>query len=153
MTMTREFSETTNKRLGQFFLVMALVCLALTCWLYSTEKSFIRSAHLAKGVVIEVRKNQTLPTIKYLDLSGNEVVFHPRTRSSFDDFSVGETVEILYRDSVPAEAKVNRWSHLWSGTVFAAGFCSMLSAFAAFTLSGRWRWGPSNPIHLTIGGG
>lgn len=153
MTITREVSEATNKRLGQLFLILALVCLALTCWMYSVERSFIRSAHLAKGVVIEVRKNQTLPTIRYIDVAGNEVVFQPRTRSSLDEFSVGETVEIWRRDSVPAEAKVNQWSHLWSGTSFAAGFCIMFSVFAGLTLSGKARWGPLKQDRLTIGGG
>lgn len=150
--ITHEFSDRTNRRLGQLFLILALICLGLTYWAYSSDKEFIRTARLTKGEVIEVQKNRTLPTIRYFDFSGREVIFRPNTRSSADDFRIGEFVEVLHHDAVPSEARLNRWFHLWAKTFFAAFFCAILGVFAALTLSGRARWGPLKQTRFTFGG-
>lgn len=144
--ITREFSDHTNKRLGQLFLFLALVCLGLTLWTYSIDREFIRSARLTKGEVIRVDKYRTRPTIKYLNSSGTEVTFRINSRSSLDDFRVGELVEVLHNDKTPSEAKVNQLIHLWSKTFVAAVFCTILSTFAALTSSGKMRWGPLKQI-------
>ena len=150
--ITREFSDNTNKRLGQFFLFLAFVCLGLTLWAYSVDREFIRTAHLTKGEVIGVEKNRTWPTIKYRDSSGSEVTFRPNSRSSADDFTVGEVLEVLHNNKAPIEAKLNQWSHLWSNTLGAATFCAFLSIFAALTLRGKVRWGPLKQTRI-VGGG
>ena len=151
--ITREFSDGTNRRLGQMFLFLAIVCLGLTIWAYSTDREFVRTARLTKGEVIGVEKNRTWPTIKYSDASGRELTFRPSSRSSIDDFTVGELVEVLHNNKVPSEAKLNQWPHLWSNTLGASVFCTILSIFAALTLSGKARWGPLKQTRVIVGGG
>jgi hypothetical protein len=112
----------------------------------------VRTARLTKGEVIGVEKNRTWPTIKYSDASGRETTFRPKSRSSLDDFTVGEPVEVLHNNKVPSEAKLNLWSHLWSDTLGAAVFCTILGIFAALTLTGKARWGPLKQTRVIVGG-
>lgn len=150
--ITREFSTSTNRRLGKMFLFLAIVCLGLTLWAYSTDREFVRTARLTKGEVIGVEKNRTWPTIKYSDASGKEHTFRPTSRSSIDDFTVGELVEVLHNNKVPSEAKLNQWPHLWSYTLVASVNFIFLSIFAALTLSGKARWGPLKQTKVIVGG-
>lgn len=152
MIITREFSDGTNKLLGQLFLFLAFVCFGLTIWAYSTDREFVRTARLTKGEVIGLERNRTWPTIKYRDPLGREITFRPNSRSSVDDFTVGELVEVLHNNKIPSEAKLNQWRHLWSNTLFAAVFCTILSFFAALTLTGKARWGPLKQTRVIVGG-
>lgn len=150
--ITNEFSASTNKRLGQFFSFLACVCFGLTCWAYASDRNFIHSGRITPGTVIEVQKNHTLPTIKFVTSLGKEIVFQPSSRSSLVEFVVGKPVEVLYNENAPDEAKLNTWFHLWSNT-FAAAMCfMMLSVFAILTILGKMRWGPLKQTRITIGG-
>jgi hypothetical protein len=153
MNTTREFSEGANRRLGKLFFVLTFIGLMITIWFYLNERDFVRTAHKAKGEVIKVQKNNSWPTVRYVDLSGKAVSFRPSSRSSSDNFSVGEVVELLHGEGVPAEVKLNGWFHLWAGTFFAAISSGILGIFAALALSRKMRWGPLRRNRLTIDGG
>ena len=146
--ITREFSDGTNKRLGQLFFFFVIVCLGLTILAYSTEREFVCTAVLSKGEVIGVQRNRTWPTIKYSEATGREITFRPSSRSSTDEFMVGEVVEVIHNNKVPSVAKLNRWTHLWIGTLGASAFCIIFSIFSALTLSGKARWGPLKQIRV-----
>lgn len=137
----RDYADSTNKLLGQLFLILAFLCLGLTIWAYVSDKEFIRSARLTNGEVIEIQKYKSRPTIKYLDSAGKVVTFRPNSRHLGENFELNEFVEVLYNDEIPNVAKLNQWLHLWNYTFVAAVFCLFSSAFAAFTLSGKIRWG------------
>jgi heme/copper-type cytochrome/quinol oxidase subunit 3 len=147
---TNEFSASTNKRLGQFFIFLACVFFGLICWAFISDHRFINSARQVTGEVIDVEKNGSLPTIKFITFEGKEIVFKPSSRSAFVKYWIGESVEILYSEDNPDKASINTWFHLWSNTWLFGIFFVIFSIFAERTLQGKLVWGPLKETRIGI---
>ncbi|HVK56447.1 MAG TPA: DUF3592 domain-containing protein [Burkholderiales bacterium] len=151
--ITSEFSKSTNRRIGKFFLFLAGVSLGLTVWAFTVDRKFIDSAIAVRGVVIAVEKSDTLPTIRFTTLYAEQITFRPKSRNLLEQFSVGETVEVFYLKTAPNEAKLNMASHLWSGTEISGVFFVILGILGVRTVRGSMTWGPLKQTRITVGGG
>jgi len=99
---------------------VAFVLLTTAFFLYQSTQSFLESAIVANGEVIElVRRNSTnssstySPRIHFKTQSGETIEFTSSSSSNPASYSKGEKVEILYLPSNPKDARINGFFSLW----------------------------------------
>lgn len=124
--LAREFSATTNSRIGRSLLWLA-VCLALLAmWRWVVEARFLETAYLSYGEVVSVNSKQDDAKLVFYDAAGQRRTVSPWVKSSTRKYRVGERIAVLVNPSGPTTAKFNEPMQIWASTYL----CLFLSGIA-----------------------
>ena len=115
--------------LSYLFLLIGIGLLAGAGYIYSRTSDFVANASKAQGAVVALRSGA--PEVKFRTHDGREVQFTSSVSSKPPSYSVGETVEVLYRKERPDDAEINAWMTLWLGVIVLGGMGSGFSLVGA----------------------
>jgi hypothetical protein len=107
--------------------VIGIAMLLGAFFLYRSTSSFLATAITAPGTVTElvaVRSDDSTtykPVVQFTTAKGEAIEFASSTSSSPPSYRVGESVQVLYRENDPRDAKINGYFSLWGGSVILAG--------------------------------
>lgn len=95
-------------------------------------QNFIKTAASSEGVVLELKTVESslrksrgftyAPVVKFKTPDGKDIQFQSSTSSNPPEFSVGQTVPVLYNRSNPQEAQVDSFVQLWLLPTVFGGF-------------------------------
>ena len=122
--------------LTYLFLLIGIGLLAGAGYLYYNTSSFVDGARKAPGTVMALKSGA--PEIRFRAHDGREIQFTSGASSKPPAYSVGETVEVLYRPDRPEDAEVNAFMSLWLGVIILGALGSMFALTSAGLLFG---WG------------
>ncbi|WP_206196659.1 DUF3592 domain-containing protein [Zooshikella ganghwensis] len=109
------------------FLLIGLAMLVGAFFAYQNTQSFVAEAIKADGVVVDMvssRSSDSItyrPVIEFKTKEGDLVEFTSSTGSNPPSYSRGETVDVLYQESMPGNAKINSFFSLWGLAVIVGG--------------------------------
>jgi hypothetical protein len=93
-----------------FSVVGSFILAASSIWMFRVF-TFTKSAHVADGVVIETPYGGSHPRIKFMDYSGNEIVF---TQGGLVfGYRVGDRVKVAYKENSPKISSIDGIFPLW----------------------------------------
>lgn len=109
------------------FAIAGIVILAGASFLHHLNAEFLEDAHAAKGVVIDLVRQDTktgadllYPVVRYEDEQGRTVEF----RSSYGTYPAsyhrGEEVQVLFVPGEPESAQIDSSFSLWAPVIFTA---------------------------------
>jgi len=93
--------------------------------MYVNTRELISSAAKVPGTVVDFERRSSkggstdYPVIEFVTASGET---HRFTTSGAGDFAKGESVQVLYYDNDPANARVNAFIELWLGSLALGAF-------------------------------
>lgn len=95
-------------------------------------QNFVKAAASTEGVVLELKPVESsstnsggytyAPVVKFKTPDGKNIHFKSSTSSNPPEFSVGQTVPVLYNRSNPQEAQVDSFVQLWLLPTVFGGF-------------------------------
>lgn len=115
----------SNKTAVIVSLALGAALLAGAAYMYANTQELISTAVKVPGTVVDFERRSSkggstdYPVIEFVTASGE---IHRFTTSGAGDFAKGESVEVLYYDSDPANARVNVFIELWLGSLALGGF-------------------------------
>ena len=115
----------SNKTRAAVALVLGLGLLAGAAYMFSGTQQLISAAGKAAGTVVGFERRSSkggstnYPVIEFTTASGEIRRF---TTSGAGTYAKGETVQVLYDNSDPANARVNVFIELWLGTLVLGAF-------------------------------
>ncbi|MDR7272437.1 hypothetical protein J2X20_005120 [Pelomonas saccharophila] len=124
--LTREFSATTNHRIGKGLLWLAACLALLAMWRWVVEARFLEAAYLSYGEVVSVNSKQDDAKVVFHDAAGHPRTASPWVKSSSRKYRVGERIAVLVNPSDPTTAKFNEPMQIWANT----HLCLYLSGIA-----------------------
>jgi hypothetical protein len=119
--------EKTITRVSYVFVLIGLAMLGGGIYWASNVKTFVDRAIAVPGTVIDLESSRSsdstsyFPVVKYKTRSGQERTFRSSSGSNPPGFAVGETVEVLYDEAHPSDAKIRSFFSLWGGPAIVAG--------------------------------
>lgn len=108
-----------SRIIGLVCLLLAFAMGAIGAWLYARTSGFIAEAVSVEGTVVEVRPTQgsdgtSYHTVfEYEDADGRTHRKVTSWSSNPPAYAVGETVEVLYRPTDPADGRIRSFLSLW----------------------------------------
>ena len=114
-----------NKTAVIVSLALGAALLAGAAYMYANTRELISTAVKAPGTVVDFERRSSkggssdYPVIEFVTASGEIRRF---TTSGAGDFAKGESVEVLYDVSDPANARVNVFIELWLGSLALGAF-------------------------------
>lgn len=127
------------------FTVLGILMLVGAFSLYNNTQKFLDGAITAEGTVIELLKSRSSDSTTYTPLvqfttKNNEVVdFTSLVSSNPPSYKTGESVEVLYQEASPDDAKIKSYFSLWGGAtiVGALGVVFFLVGSSIFLFGKR----------------
>lgn len=113
------------------FGLIGLAMLIGTLLVYQNTQSFLATAHVTNGTVIDLVSSRSnngttyAPVVVFYTQDAKEIVFTSSSGSNPASFDINERVEVLYQPETPNDAKINSFFSLW-------GLC-MIMGFLGFT--------------------
>lgn len=126
------------------FSTIGLGMLAGAYFLYQNTQSFIESAAVTNGTVVELVRSRSsdsttyAPVVQFKTENGERIEFTSSTSSNPPSYSKGENVEVFYLPSNPQKARINGFFSLWGaalivgllgGAFFSVGGGMVLATF------------------------
>lgn len=126
------------------FSLLGFGMLAVSLFLYTATKEFLKDAVTAQGTVTELVRSKSSdsttyrPVVEFKTADGSVVEFTSSMGSNPPSFSRGEVVEVFYEEASPEKAKINTFFSLWGlplifGSVglvfFLIGFSMVIFAY------------------------
>jgi hypothetical protein len=125
--------------------LVGLALLVFAGRLYQETNEFIERAWPAPGVVVGLERldagesadPRTSPVVRFETAKGESHRFRARMMVSWRDYTVGDSVTVLYDPDAPDEALVDDSLRLWLAPVVSAalGLILMLGATAALAVA------------------
>jgi hypothetical protein len=115
----------SNKTAVIVSLALGAALLAGSVYMYTDTRALISNAVKVPGTVVDFERRTSksgmsnYPVIEFATASGE---IHRFTTSGAGDFAKGESVEVLYHDNDPANARVNVFIELWLGSLALGSF-------------------------------
>lgn len=109
------------------FSLIGLGMLVTAIVLFMNTKSFLQTAEVAQGTVIELRASRSSdsltyhPVVSFTTSQGQRITFSSGSGSNPPSYTEGETLEVFYAAAEPQDAKINGFFALWGGAVILAG--------------------------------
>lgn len=106
-------------------LALGAALLAGATYMYADTRELVSSAVKVPGTVVDFERRSSkggstnYPVIEFVTASGE---MHRFTTSGAGDFAKGDSVEVLYYDNDPANARVNVFIELWLGSLALGAF-------------------------------
>ncbi|MBL4784484.1 MAG: DUF3592 domain-containing protein [Cohaesibacteraceae bacterium] len=138
---------------GAVFAVIGIGLLYFSVSDYRSTSAFIAETKKAEGTVIEMieelregmgpnerRGYVYLPRVEFIDNGGIKQIFTSNSANS--ELSVGEIVEVFYREDKPEDARINSFSTLWLPPIIMALFgviFILVGSGVAWLVTAQWR--------------
>ncbi|OMH38925.1 DUF3592 domain-containing protein [Motiliproteus sp. MSK22-1] len=109
------------------FTLIGLGMLVGAFFLYQSTNEFLKDALTTEGTVVELIRSRSTdsttyrPVVRFITRGGSAVEFTSSAGSNPPSYSTGETVEVLFHESSPENAKINGFFSLWGGAVILGG--------------------------------
>ena len=109
------------------FTLIGLGMLIGSFFLYQSTNEFLKDVLTTEGTVVELIRSRSTdsttyrPVVKFRTRGGSVVEFTSSTGSNPPSYSTGETVEVLFHEASPENAKINGFFSLWGGAVILGG--------------------------------
>ena len=105
------------------FAVIGLGMLVGAFYLFNDTRDFLKDALVTEGTVVELVRSRSSdsttyrPVVEFKTEDGSLVEFTSGAGSNPPSYSKGETVEVLYQQDSPEQAKINGFFSLWGLTL------------------------------------
>ena len=115
----------SNKTAVIVSLALGAALLAGAAYMYADTRELISKAVKVPGTVVDFERRSSksgssnYPVVEFAAASGE---IHRFTTSGAGDFAKGDSVEVLYYDNDPANARVNVFIELWLGSLALGAF-------------------------------
>lgn len=139
----------TLKFIKYFFTLLGGAALFGTYSAYNSTAEFIATSITADGTVVKLLKSQSSskksityrPLVQFTDETGTLIEFSSSTSSNPPSYSVGESVEVLYKQQSPQQAKIKGFFSIWGGVIIygAIGTVLFLVGGSSFVIDIRKR--------------
>ena len=149
--ITREFSPTTNLRIGKVMLVIAAFFAFVAAWRWHVESRFLSAASIAHGQVTSVTAKGESAEVVFRDSMGRTHTISPWVRSSFLKYSIGEQIVVLVPSQDPLAAKINEPMQIWATTHLFLYLSAFAGGFGALVYKGVLVVGPLKQTRITVG--
>ncbi|MFL6652603.1 MAG: DUF3592 domain-containing protein [Sulfurifustaceae bacterium] len=119
-------------RWAKIFLVIGVIVVAAVAYWAGRVHDFINRASLAAGQVIDLDRSHSgdstsyYPIVKFETRAGQVRTFRNPVGSNPPSFRVGETVEVLYDEAQPSDARIRSFFSLWGGPTIVGGCGALL---------------------------
>ncbi|MCW3058280.1 MAG: hypothetical protein JWQ02_101 [Capsulimonas sp.] len=122
-------SPKTGARIGWFFVGLGLLLMIVGGGLALKRQQFLSHAQHTQGTVIAMLGHTSTsssgrtyaPTYTFHDQTGKQWTETSGSSSSPPSYHVGETVDVYYSPSNPADAEVNGFFSLWGASAIVGG--------------------------------
>jgi hypothetical protein len=138
-----------QKSLAYKILAVGVVLIAIGVPFFLKAWQFKATALHASGKILQLERQTSgkdvsfFPVFSFKDQAGAEHVIHSRVSTSyFNNYDVGDTVEVLYPANDPEQARLNRFFALWIWPILFGGVGLILSV-VGFLL---WYWAATCPV-------
>jgi accessory colonization factor AcfC len=148
--ITRQFSSTTNVRIGKGLLGVAMSFMLLATWHWYAEAKFLSVSRTAYGQVVWTSKKKEDAEVLFQDLSGTSHKIKPWVRSFSRKYEVGEKIVILFDREHPKEAKFNEPMQIWALTHLFLFLSAMAGIIGILTFKGILLWGPLHQKRILV---
>jgi Protein of unknown function (DUF3592) len=133
------------QRLTWIFLVIGLAMLVGALFFWNSTRSFVAHAQTTQGKVVELIEvrdkdggsSTWKPRVTYRAPTGQQITFESSFSTNPAPYSVGETVDVLYLPSDPAEARIRGYQSLWLGPTILGGLGLVFTAIGGGMLLAR----------------
>ena len=121
------------------FTLIGLGMLIGAFFLFSNTQSFLKTALITEGTVIDLQPSRSsdsvtyAPVVEFQTFDGSIIEFTSSTSSNPPSYSRGETVDVLYQGSFPERAKINGFFSLW-GAALIVGFLGLVFFLIGFSI-------------------
>ena len=129
------------KAIKYIFFSVGVLLLLLSLWGYTNVRSFIKTANVTKGTVVDLYESESssssdnsytyAPVVHFIDNKGNLIEFTSSSSSNPPSYHINERVEVLYDPESPDYARINGFFSLWGGS-----FIPGLLGFIFFAVGG-----------------
>ena len=110
-----------NRIVGVVLVVVAAGLLFFGWRVYQGKQEFLKQAHLASGVVIELKYKPPFssgtgsyaPVVTYKTTEGRDVTFVNGVSANPPSYDKGDKVEVVYDPDKPEQAEINSALGLW----------------------------------------
>lgn len=150
-------------RLGGLFLIVGIIMLVVSAVAYVHEASFVKSALITNGTVIDVvdtlddngasltnaatnnmgADSSYRPVVQF-EVGGKKYVFTSNTGSNPPSYSEGDVVQVVYNPENPADASIHSWFSQWGFVAIALLIGVGFSLIGSFMLRFRKRIAEQN---------
>ena len=109
------------------FTVIGLGMLIGVFYLYNDTRDFLKGALVTEGKVVELVRSRSSdsttyrPVVEFKADDGSLIEFTSGAGSNPPSYSKGETVEVLYQQDSPEQAKINSFFSLWGAALILGG--------------------------------
>ena len=128
------------------FTLVGIAMLAGAFYSYSSTQQFIAEALTSSGKVVELIRSRSddsvtyRPVVQFIAGDGTNIEFTSSSGSNPPSYSIGQTVEVLYREAEPEKAKINGFFSLWGLAAILGGLGAVFFAIGASVfLFGRFK--------------
>ena len=111
--------------------LLGLAMLVGAYFLYSGTQRFLETAVSTQGTVIDLRRSRSsdsdtyAPVVEFNTSDGALIEFTSSTSSNPPSYTKGETVEVLYQEASPYNAKIKSFFSLWGAAAIVGGLGSI----------------------------
>lgn len=133
----------TVTRIAYLFLAIGLGMFGAAIYWASNTQAFVERAAVAPGKVIDLEGSRSgsstnyYPVVKFKTKSGQERTFRSSSGSRPPSYHVGESVEVVYDETEPSDARIRSFFSLWGGPAIVGGLGIVFFAIGAGILYGR----------------
>ena len=116
------------------FLAVGTILIAISIIGYFKTRSFLETAIKTEGIITgfdipysetsysNISSSRTYrPFIEFHTQDKQSYTFKPSSENSSERYRIGEIVPVLYDSNNPKRAEIDKFSHLWSGTLIIGG--------------------------------
>ena len=126
--------------LGFIFTGVGLLLTGTEIYIAATTVHFVATASRATGNVFEIKISSSRdtngdlntyysPEIEFTDDGGSTITFVSDVESSYESYSVGDTVPVIYDPANPHHANIDSFFRIW-GTALMSGVMGVAFLFA-----------------------
>ncbi len=118
---------------------IGLAMLVGAYFLFTGTQNFLKTAVSAQGTVVELHRSRSsdsdtyAPVVEFQASDGSTVEFTSSTSSNPPSYSRGETVEVLYQEASPNDAKIKGFFSLW-GAALIVGIMGLVFFLIGFLI-------------------
>jgi hypothetical protein len=110
-----------------------------SAYMYMSTTQFVDSALQTNGVVVDLIRRESdgehtyAPQVTFTTLDGEEITFISGSSANPPSFHEGESVDVLYLEETPEEAKINAFATLYTPPLIVGGIGLIFFLVGAIT--------------------
>jgi Protein of unknown function (DUF3592) len=110
---------------GWICVIVGIIVLTISFFIYLHTRSFVQSASRAQGTVIRLDENrggpESYPVFTFRDAKGQAHEIESNTGENPPAYKIGDAVTLLYQSNRPANAEIDSFFNVWGWNIVLGG--------------------------------